>query len=115
MATSNARQSIPEDPEPQGTRRNRTHTRRVSVHSDTGVRMRRARRSSSPMSRRPRYRVGVFIANKARFAKPSDIYAGTWHRGRSSPSGHKPRLQPSLGCSERQVCSAAFGRCVSRE
>ena len=104
MAHSNARQSIHEaDPDRQP----------GQVELPTGPRL----VSSSPDSRASNaaraalveadvtptgYRVGVFIANKARFAKPSDIRRNV-APGEIFTFWPQAKIAAELGCSERQV------------
>ena len=71
MAHSNANQSIPEDTEPQATPATgpRLVSRSPNSRASNEARAALVVANVTPTG----YRVGVFMANHARFAKPSDI------------------------------------------
>ena len=58
------------------------------------------------------YRVGKFMADHARYATEADV-VGTCPRGKSSPTGRRPRLQPRWAVVSGRS-GAEFGPCAKR-
>ena len=95
-----ARQSIAPDPETQGTPP--TGPRLVSTSPDSRA-SNAARAALVVADVTPTgYRVGIFMANKARFAKPSDIRRHV-APGEIFTYWPQAKIAAGLGCSERQV------------
>ena len=101
MTTSNARQSIPQDPETQGTlHTGPTHvvSRSTQTRASNVARKRLVVANVTPTG----YRIGKFLAGKARFAKPSDIRRNVVP-GEIFTFWPQEKIAAKLGCSESTV------------
>ena len=100
MATANARQSNATDYETQGSPP--TGPRLVSTSPDSRA-SNAARAALVVANVTPTgYRVGIFMANKARFAKPSDVRRNVVP-GEIFTYWPQAKIAAEMGCSERQV------------
>ena len=101
MTTSNASRSIAPDTETQGTpATGPTHvaSRSTQTRASNAARAALVVADVTPTG----YRVGVFIANKARFAKPSDIRRNVVE-GEIFTYWPQAKIAAEIGCSDRQV------------
>ena len=100
MAHSNANQSIPEDTEPQATPATgpRLVSRSPNSRASNEARAALVVANVTPTG----YRVGVFMANHARYAKASDIRRNVVE-GEVFTYWPQAKIAAEMGCSERQV------------